>query len=167
MFRENNLILLVHWHCIFVYSTSYSQDAIIKNRIQFVDGASWTEGFAVFQVSKFMAEVASLFKTNDSPLCVLHILHWFHSVLSLIIECSRVPQLKDENVWFLLHGNAIKVHTFLAYPLITVIIQSGQGKEWNWAFLTALGNQLTGTSPLKEAVAGEWWVVLTLQWKSG
>ena len=28
----------------------------------------------------------------------------------LITECSRVPQLKDENVWILLHGNAIKVH---------------------------------------------------------
>ena len=28
----------------------------------------------------------------------------------------------------------------LAYQFIKVIIKSGRGKEWNWAFLTALGN---------------------------
>ena len=59
-----------------------------------------------------------------------------------ITECCRVLQLKDENVWLLLHGNAIKVHMCLAYQFITVIIKSGQGKEQNWAFLTALGDQL-------------------------
>ena len=64
-----------------------------------------------------------------------------------ITECSRVPQLKDENVWLLIHGNAIKVHICLTYQFITVTIESGQGKEWNWAFLTALGNRLAGTSP--------------------
>ena len=50
-----------------------------------------------------------------------------------IIECSRVSQLKDENVWLLLHGNAIKVHMCPAYQFITVIIVSWQGKERNWA----------------------------------
>ena len=50
----------------------------------------------------------------------------------------------DENVWLLLHGNAIKVHMCLTYQLITVIIESWQRKEQNWAFLTALGNRLTG-----------------------
>ena len=64
-----------------------------------------------------------------------------------ITECSRVLQLKDENVWLLLHGNAIKVHMCLGYQFITVTIKSGQGKEWNWAFLTALGNRLARASP--------------------
>ena len=32
----------------------------------------------------------------------------------------------------------------LAHQFITVIIESEQGKEWNWAFLTALGNRLAG-----------------------
>ena len=45
--------------------------------------------------------------------------------------CSRVLQLKDENVWLLLHRNAIKVHMCLTYQLVTVIIESGQGKERN------------------------------------
>ena len=30
----------------------------------------------------------------------------------------------------------------LTYQFITVIIESGQGKEWNCPFLTALGNRL-------------------------
>ena len=52
-------------------------------------------------------------------------------------------QLKDKNVWLLLHGNAIKLHMCLAYQFITVIMESWQ----NWAFLTALGKRLVGASP--------------------
>ena len=47
----------------------------------------------------------------------------------LITECIRVPLLKDENVWLLLHGNAVKVHMCIVYQFITVIIKSWQGKE--------------------------------------
>ena len=64
-----------------------------------------------------------------------------------ITECSRVLQLKDENVWLLLYGNAIKVHICLTYQFVTVIIGSWQGKERNRAFLTALGNRLVRASP--------------------
>ena len=60
------------------------------------------------------------------------------------ITGCRVSQLEDENVWLLLHGNAITVHMCLAYKFTAVIIESWQGKEQNWAFLTALGNQLAG-----------------------
>ena len=67
--------------------------------------------------------------------------------LESITECSRVPQLKDENVWLLLRGNAIRVHMCIAYQFITVITESWQGKEQNWAFLTALGNRLVRASP--------------------
>ena len=63
-----------------------------------------------------------------------------------ITECSRVPRLMDENVWLWLHGKAIKVHMCLTCQFITVIIESGQGKERNWAFLTALGNRLVRAS---------------------
>ena len=55
-----------------------------------------------------------------------------------ITKYSTVPQHKDENVWLWFHGNAIKVHMYLAYQFITVIIESWQGQEQNWAFLTAL-----------------------------
>ena len=80
-----------------------------------------------------------------------------------ITECSRVPRLKDENVWLWLHGKAIKVHLCLTYQFITVIMESGQGKERNWAFLTALGNRLVRTSPQQEAAAGELKSVFSFQ----
>ena len=48
-----------------------------------------------------------------------------------ITECSRVPLLKDENVWLWLHGKAIKVRMCLTCQFITVIIESWQGKERN------------------------------------
>ena len=66
----------------------------------------------------------------------------------LITECSRDPPIKDENVWLLLQGKAIKVHLCLAYHFKTVIIESGQGKERNWAFLTVAGNQTTCCDPI-------------------
>ena len=69
----------------------------------------------------------------------------------LITKCSRVPQLKDEKVWLLLHGNAIEVHMCLAYQFKTIIIESWQGKEQNWAFLTKLVNRLIRASPQRES----------------
>ena len=49
----------------------------------------------------------------------------------------------------------------LAYQFITIIIKSWQGKERNWAVLTALGNQLIMFPHNEQAAAGEWWAVLS------
>ena len=72
-----------------------------------------------------------------------------------ITECSRVPQFKDENVWLSLHGNAIKGHMCLAYLFMSVIIDSWQGKDRNWAFLIALGNRLIRSSPKRAPISTE------------
>ena len=89
------------------------------------------------------ASFAGFHTTHHSPAAACSL---WGSPGESITECSRVLQLKDENVWLLLHGNAIKVHMCLAYQFITVIIESWQGKERNWAFLTALGNRLVRAS---------------------
>ena len=104
----------------------------------------------------------SLIRGHSSPLTNQPCSLW-GSPDESITERSRVPQLKDETVWLLLNGNAIKIHICLTYQFITVIIKSWQGKEQNWAFLTALGCRLVRSSPQQGAAAGEWWVVFTIQ----
>ena len=84
-----------------------------------------------------------------------------------ITECNRVLQLKDENVWLLLHGNAIKVHMCQAHQLITVI-ESGQEKERKWASLTAFSYRLQPCRfemlPCSDAPDSNYQLVIELCW---
>ena len=61
----------------------------------------------------------------------------------IILKEIRLPSAVEfrSSRMKLLHGNAVKAHMCLAYQFITVIMESSQGKEWNLAFLIALGNR--------------------------
>ena len=81
-----------------------------------------------------------------------------HCVRTEIFQelCQRFPWnfMQTFKVVFFSCSSSMRL-TFWILSQITVIIESVQGKEQNWAFLTTLGNRFAGTSPQEEELRQE------------